>query len=186
VVRPWLRRWGATAEEREKALPGDEAVPHPTLQSTRAVTIEAEVQEVWPWLAQIGQDRAGFYSYEWLENLAGCRMHNADRIRPEWQHRRPGELLPLHPLHGQLVTRFEPSGVFAIEGWGAFILEPLPRSRTRLIARSRLPRGTVAIAYILLIELPHFLMERKMLLGLKQRAERAAAPLDRHDHGGGR
>lgn len=72
VARPWLRRWGATPDELEKPLPGDELVPDPGVVTTRAVTIDAPVEEVWPWLAQIGQDRGGFYSYEWLENLAGA------------------------------------------------------------------------------------------------------------------
>lgn len=65
-------------------LPGDELVEDPGIQTTRALTIDAAVRDVWPWLAQIGQDRGGFYSYEWLENLAGCRMRNAWRIHPEW------------------------------------------------------------------------------------------------------
>ena len=83
VVRPWHIRWGATEERIAKPLPGDELVPNPAIESTRAITVNAPVEEVWPWLAQIGQDRGGFYSYEWLENLAGCRMRNADRIHPE-------------------------------------------------------------------------------------------------------
>src|SRR5918994_7083921 len=73
VVRPWHLRWGATEEGIAKPLPGDELVPNPAIESTRAITVNAPVEEVWPWLAQIGQDRGGFYSYEWLENLAGCR-----------------------------------------------------------------------------------------------------------------
>jgi hypothetical protein len=185
VARPWLRRWGATPEKLEKPLPGDEMVPRPALQSTRAVTIDAPVQEVWPWLAQIGQDRAGFYSYAWLENLAGCGIHNADRVHPEWQHRSPGDQILLHPSHGQPVTRFEPFRSLALEGWGAFVLEPLPGDRTRLIVRSRVARGPGHVAYALLVELPHFVMERKMLLGLKRRAEHThMSPRSRRSEGG--
>ena len=136
---------------------------------------------MWPWLAQIGQDRGGFYSYEWLENLAGCRMRNADRIHPEWQHRAVGESVLLHPAFGLEVARFEPNRALVLDGWGSFVLEPIDDRRTRLISRSRVPRGWAALTYALLLEIPHFVMQRKMLLGIKERAERAASggtPLD--------
>jgi hypothetical protein len=173
VGRPLMLHWGATCEELRAELPGDELVPEPATQSTRAVTIDAPVEAVWPWLAQIGQDRAGFYSYEQLENLAGCDMHNAERVHPEWQSREPGELVPLHPRTGLPVARFEPGRVLALEGWGAFVLAPHGSDATRLIARGRVRRGLGALANALLMEIPHFLMERKMLLGIKERAERS-------------
>ena len=175
AIRPWMLLWGATSEETRKALPGDEMVPNPASQSTRAVTVDAPLEAVWPWVAQVGQDRAGFYSYEWLENLAGCRMHNADHVRPEWQERRVGETVYLHHLYGLPVARFEPNRVLALKGWGAFVVEPLGRERTRLVARGWTARGPAMLFYILLIEIPHFVMERKMLLGIKRRAERAFA-----------
>jgi hypothetical protein len=174
LLRPRLLDWGATAEERVRPLPGDELVPDPASQTTRAVTVDASVDRVWPWLAQIGQDRGGFYSYSWLENLAGCRMRNADRVHEEWQHREVGETVPLHPATGLEVTRFDPGSVIALEGWGAFVVEPRPDGTTRLFARARRPRGLGPASIALLIELPHLVMERKMLLGIKQRAERAA------------
>jgi hypothetical protein len=173
VGRPLMLHWGATCEELRAGLPGDELVPDPATQSTRAVTIDAPVDAVWPWLAQIGQDRAGFYSYEPLENLAGCDMHNADEIHPEWQAREVGELVYLHPRTGLPVARFEPGSVLALEGWGAFVLRPHGPGCTRLIARGRVRRGVASLANGLLMEIPHFLMERKMLLGIKERAERA-------------
>jgi hypothetical protein len=173
LVRPWLLRWGATEQEVHQSLPGDDLVPHPWIESTRAVTIDAPFDAVWPWLAQIGQDRGGFYSYEWLENLAGCEMHNADRIHPEWQRRAVGELVRLHPQAGLKVTHFEPGRAIGLEGWGAFVLEPLDEHHTRLIARSRSPRTWPTLALAPLGEIPHFVMERKMLLGIKERAERA-------------
>ena len=172
VGRPLMLHWGATCEDLHKPLPGDELVPAPATQSTRAVTIEAPPEAVWPWLAQIGQDRAGFYSYDWLENLAGCEMHNADEIHPEWQWREPGETVSLHPLNGLPVARFEPGRVLAVESWGAFVLEPHGPGDTRLIARGRTPRGFGALGNALVMEIPHFVMERKMLLGIKARAER--------------
>jgi hypothetical protein len=169
--RRWLLAWGATEDELRKPLPGDELVPNPGRQSTRAVTVEAPVEEVWPWLAQIGQDRGGFYSYEWLENLAGCHMRNAERIHPEWQRREVGETVLLHPANGLKVARFETGRALVLEEWGAFVLEPVDEQRTRLIVRGRIKRGLASVAYAILLELPHFVMERKMLLGIKERAE---------------
>jgi hypothetical protein len=177
VVHPWLMSWGARGSERAQELPGDEVVPEVAMQVTRAVIVEAPVEDVWPWLAQIGQDRAGFYSYEWLENLAGCRMRNADEIRPEWQERKVGETVKLHWASGLELTRFEPNRVFALGGWYLVLNED--NGRTRLIARSRFPRGPVSLAYGLLLELPHFIMERKMLLGIKERAEAARTEASR-------
>jgi hypothetical protein len=177
--RPLMLHWGANCEELHKPLPGDELVPGPAVQSTRAVTIEAPADAVWPWLAQIGQDRGGFYSYECLENLAGCHMHNADTIHPEWQQRSPGETIYLHPDTGLPVERFEPGRVLALKNWGAFVLEPLGDERTRLIARGRTPRGAASIVNALLMEIPHFVMERKMLLEIKRRAERSHTATDR-------
>jgi hypothetical protein len=135
------------------------------------VTIDAPVEEVWPWLAQLGQDRGGFYSYEWLENLAGCEMKNAERIHPEWQHRELGETVHLHPAGGLRVSVFEAGHALGLEGWGTFVVESAGADRSRLIARGGVPRGLGAVAYGVLMEIPHFLMERRMLLGIKARAE---------------
>jgi hypothetical protein len=79
-LRPWHIRWGATDDELARPLPGDEIVPRPRKWSTRAITIDAPAEVVWPWLVQIGQGRGGLYSYDWLENLAGCDIHSADRV----------------------------------------------------------------------------------------------------------
>jgi hypothetical protein len=174
ILRPWSRRWGASLEETTMPLPGDELVEDPGIMMTRAVTIEAPVDAVWAWLAQIGQDRGGFYSYEWLENLAGCEMHNADQVHPEWQRRVVGETVRLHPATGLKVARFEPGRSYAFEGGWYFVLQPISPTRSRLLARSRVPRGLPRIAYVVFIELPHFIMERKMLDGIRVRAERTA------------
>jgi hypothetical protein len=174
-LRPWMLRWGATDEEARRELPGDELVPGMPVASTRAVTINAPVEDVWPWLAQIGQDRGGFYSYEWLENLAGCRMRNADRIHSNWQYREIGDTVRLHWAFGLPVARFEPDRALVLEGWGAFVLEALDERRTRLLARGHHKPGLAGLWDLLLIEIPHFVMERRMLLGLKERAERAAS-----------
>jgi hypothetical protein len=180
---PWMRSWGATPDDRRTPLPGDDLVPDPAFTTTRAVAIAAPPAQVWPWLAQIGQERGGFYSYEWLENLAGCRLRNADAIHPEWQHRQVGERVMLHPARGLPVSVFEPGRAYGIEGWGVYALEEAGGGgATRLLARSRIPRGAAAVVYAALVELPHFVMERKMMLGIKRRAERAAgAPSDRRE-----
>jgi hypothetical protein len=109
-----------------------------------------------------------------FENLAGCHMRNADRIHPEWQQREIGDTVLMHPLAGIKLSRFEPNRSYALQGW-YFALEPLRDGRTRLFARSRIPRGVASLGYALFIELPHFVMERKMMLTIKQRAEEAHA-----------
>jgi hypothetical protein len=173
-MRPSMRRWGAADAELEMALPGDETVPATGVQQTHAVHVEAPADAVWPWIAQIGQDRGGFYSYAWLENLAGCRMRNADAIHPEWQRREVGETVLLHPVSGLKVLRFEPGRALVLEGGWSLHVEPDGPSSCRVLARFRAPDGLAGTVYGLLLELPHFLMERRMLLEIKRRAERTA------------
>lgn len=172
LVRPWLRRWGATPEECSRSLPGD-LDTGPLFTATRAVTVHAPAEEVWRWLVQIGQDRGGFYSYDWLENLAGCNLHSADEIHPEWQDRKAGDPLVLTEGYATPLTGVEPPHTLVIENWGAYVIEPIDGSSCRLIARSHVDRNPAGLAYVLVIELPHAIMERKMLLGIKQRAERS-------------
>src|SRR5512146_270451 len=85
ITRSHYRYWGATPEERQRLLPGGERVPNPIVTTTMAVTINAPARDVWPWMAQIGQERGGMYSYGLLENIARCQMHNADRVVAEWE-----------------------------------------------------------------------------------------------------
>ena len=91
VLRRRYLRWGATDEEVQAGLPGDETLPDADLVATRAITIHAAPMDVWPWLTQMGQGRGGLYSYDWLENLIGCDIHSADRIMPKWQHIKVGD-----------------------------------------------------------------------------------------------
>ncbi len=198
VVRPRLLRWGATGSEIVRRMPGDELVPRARIESTRAVTIHAPAERVWAWLVQIGQGRGGYYSYDWLENLAGLDIHSAERIVPELQHLAPGDTVRVYPGGGFTVSTAEPgralvlqaaidafSGKLAachalLEGalfqtsW-AFTLKDLGAGYTRLAARFRadyLPRlANLAFAHLLL-EPAVFVMERKILLGIKARAER--------------
>jgi hypothetical protein len=174
AIRPWMLNWGASADDARRPLPGDELTPDDPIESTNAVTIDAPVEEVWPWLAQLGQDRGGFYSYEWLENLAGCRMHNADRIRPEWQRpRQVGETVKLHWGFGLPVSTYQPGRAFGLKGWGTFVLEPIDEQHTRLLARGHRKNGLAGLYDVTLMQIPHFLMQRRMLLGIKRRAEGA-------------
>ncbi len=115
-MRPWYLRWGASPEECAKALPGDELVRRADLVATRAITIRARPERIWPWLAQMGQGRGGLYSYDALENLVGCDMHSADRVVPEWQDVAPGDAFRLHPDVALEVTAVEPDRALVIRG----------------------------------------------------------------------
>lgn len=183
VVRPWLQNWGSTASERAAWYPGDDpAGPKPGIKITRAVTIEAPADEVWPWLAQIGQARGGFYTYDWLENLAGCQIHSADRVHPEWQEVHVGTPIGMAPDFGTDLEAVEPGHALVVRNWGSYVIEPAGEQRSRLIARATTPKGLPSFFYALVVELPHAVMERRMLLGIKQRAEaaRRAAPSEHH------
>jgi hypothetical protein len=186
LTRPVSQRWGSSATELGAALPGDEPRLVPTYQIQHAVTIHTTPDRVWPWLVQLGEDRGGFYSYAALERLAGLRVRNADRIHPEWQDLEAGDTifathtgwLGQRRRFGWRVSTVRPDTVLVLERWGSFVLVP-DGSSTRLIVRTRgsgadSPQG-VALAPLgfLLFEPIHFLMERKMLLTIKRRAEEA-------------
>jgi hypothetical protein len=185
-IRPWHLRWGTTVAERLENLPGDELTPEPIGSAEHAITIHAPVALVWPWLVQIGRDKGGFYSYAWLENLVGCRLHNADRILPAFQHLEAGDVVWLHPLAPPLPVEIAEPGRCIVLGsntsrpgtWG-FYLKRVDEQTTRLLIRSRssLRSGLFSrIGYFLVFEPCHFIMERKMLMGIKQRAEGTARP----------
>jgi hypothetical protein len=198
LFRPWQHRWGATDEEVKRTLPGDELVPHPDVNLTRAITIQARPAEIWSWLVQIGQGRGGYYSYDWLENIMGLKMKNAEVINPEWQHIRAGDIIPAEPGgKGFKVLIIEPElalvigsveandeGVF--EGFKqmfpaftwTFVLNEIDSEHTRLISRlhGQTPQNQPLAARLAsyFFEPVEFLMTRKMLLGIKKRAEQAS------------
>jgi hypothetical protein len=198
LLRSRYNRYGATAEELRRALPGDELVKHPKLGYTRAITIDAPPEAVWPWLVQIGQGRGGFYSFDALENLVGCDIHSAESIRPELQELQIGDRIRARPQdhpswvvvdlevprHLVLVgadpsTRRAPPVVeepppdYVGTTW-QWVLEPLDGgARTRLIVRQRLTYGEGQALLWHLVEPFNFVMERRMLHGLKRRAERS-------------
>lgn len=185
AIRPRLLRWGATDEEATKSLPGDEIIPDPGIVTTHAVTIGAPPVAVWPWLIQMGPGRAGAYTFDWVENLCGLDMHSADRIVPEWQQMAVGDAFQLSrngpPLR---IAILEPERAMVAAmpdgSWSwAFVLEPLPGSRTRLVTRNRIPTRRLRDRVGLELMLPGaFLMEQQMLRGIKQRAEMLAVQRD--------
>ncbi len=180
-IRPWQLRWGATDEEVARAMPGDDVVKHPTFNATRAVTIQARPERIWPWLVQIGIKRAGWYSYDWLDNLG---IPSADHIVPELQHIAVGDLIPMSPdgKQGFWVKDFETNRWMLWwdkQGddtwyWGLY---PQDDSQTRLITRVRMRYRWLSptIMLDLLVEFTDIVMMRKCLLGIKQRAERASS-----------
>lgn len=186
AIRPWHRTWGATDAELTMQLPGDGIAPY--VAATHAVTINAPVSAVWPWLAQIGQDRGGFYSYTWIENyLLGAGIRNTDRIHPEWQQFREGDFVRsartdwlggrFADKTGWLVVQLEPERSFTLLGWGTFALRPIDSTTTRFVIRTRAGEGGFLSAPFdfLIFEPGHFIMERRMMLGIKERAEAAFA-----------
>jgi hypothetical protein len=198
VVRPWHMSWGATADEKGGALPGDDLIRQPIAQATHGITIDAPVADVWPWLVQMGQGRGGFYSYDWLENLFGCDIQNANQILPEFQQLSVGDGVRLHPQAPPLsVVMAEPNHAIVLAGgtdlqpampvdrsflklhtyraftW-AFVLREQPGGCTRLIVRVRVAwkRGVSHFFRSrMFLEPAHSIMQRKMNLGIKSRSE---------------
>lgn len=190
MIRRWILTWGATSDEAGRPLPGDSLMPAADQQTTRAVTVEAPAEAIWPWLVQIGSGgRAGMYSYDWLENLAGYDMHSADEIMPEHQGLAVGDVIPLGPKGPWLRAEIVDTGrVLAFRStdrgieWGwALILLAGDDGTTRLVSRNRfaLPGASPPkrLAVTLFNEPTSLIMERKMLLGVKARAERPAHPV---------
>ena len=170
------------------ALAGDELVPKAQMRATRAITIDAVADRVWPWIAQLGQGRGGFYTYDFLENLAGCDMHSADRIVPEWQSIEVGSDVRLHPDISLAVAAVEPGRALVLQGgipmgnvpppydftW-AFVLRDAPGGATRLVVRERYGYTRWWSALLVEpVEVVSFVMSQRMLRGIKQRAERAS------------
>jgi hypothetical protein len=196
LLTPFLRErrshWGLDSKTAAPHYPGDDLIPEPRWSWTHAVEIEAPPDVVWPWIAQLGADRAGFYSYQFLENIAGCELRNAESIHPDWALR-PGDALVLHPHVPPLrvvaaeAVRYllaeaaaDPLARVVGAGWVAvswlIFIEPLANTRCRLISRYRCAcSDDVATRFAfgpVLVEPVGFAMDRRMLLGIKERAER--------------
>jgi len=182
-------RWGATAEEVRESLPGDELLPRADLTATRAITVQAPAELVWPWIAQLGQGRGGFYTYDRLENLVGCDIHSAEDVVPEWQQIEVGDEVALAPDMNLAVAAVEPGHALVLHGgvpmgdrsspydftW-AFVLVEQPDGTTRLVVRERYAYDRPWVALLVEpVEAVSFLMSQKMLRGIRDRAERLAA-----------
>jgi hypothetical protein len=180
ALRRRILTWGASDEEAAERLPGDELLEAADGVSTRAVDVDAPAGAVWPWLAQMGPaPRGGAYTYDWIENLLGLDMHSVDRVLPEFQHPRVGDTIGYGPNHMR-VERVEPEKVLAWRSedgnwvW-TFVLEERD-GVTRLISRNRFRLPSLGVRLGMLpMEPASLVMERKMLRGIKQRAERLAA-----------
>ena len=198
--RPRMLRWGATDREVGSRLPGDELVPDCLAQATRALTILAPCEQVWPWLMQLGQDRGGFYSHATLENLVGCEMPTVNRIIAEWPDRQPGDVIwmaPPHRFDGEAYMRaaiVETNRALVLHRPGSlwsFILEPAGDDACRLIVRTRTGEGALGggpILQKLFWEPAHFVMERRMMLRIRELAERRywaqrSRYIPKHDEG---
>ena len=179
LLRQPVLRWGATQPEASGRLPGDELLEGADGVATRAIDIDAPASAVWPWLAQMGPSpRGGAYTYDWIENLLGLDMHSTDRVLPQFQHPQVGDTIGFGSNRMRL-ARVEPGRVRAWRSEdGNWVWTFVLRSedgRTRLISRNRFRLPTLAARIGMTpMEPASLLMERKMLLGIKQRAERLA------------
>ncbi|MDB4939335.1 MAG: hypothetical protein JWP87_6307 [Labilithrix sp.] len=203
LLTPFLREarnhWGVDAETAARALPGDELVAAPRWSWTHGIEIDAPPGEVWPWIAQLGADRGGFYSYQWLENVVGCEVRNAERIHSEWAIA-VGDALLLHPkmpplhvaaldqghffvVHAAADARARATGKPCADVSWLFLVEPLGEGRSRLVSRYRCAMSDDLATRLsfgpTLLEPIGFAMDRRMLLGVKARVEarRAKRPL---------
>lgn len=197
-VRPWQEQWGATDEEAALVLPGDELLAEPAGQITRAITIDAPREEVWPWVVQLGADRGGFYTYDWLEDLFGLEIHSAGEVVEEWQDLEVGDVVAADRARtgGWVVAALRPAEALVLQvadvatarplrrdeglGWEfqwTFALRDAPGGGTRLLVRERVAFGRrLTQALMTPVGLVSFVMTRGMLLGLKRRVEGAHAP----------
>lgn len=188
LTRRAMQTWGTRGDEAAAPLAGDDVVPSPDVVATRAITIDASPDRVWPWLAQMGQGRGGFYSWTALENLFGCEIRDAESIVPAWQHLSPGDAVRLHPdvalevadvdqdqhvvLQGGVPIRATSPPPYAFS-W-AFVLRRQADGGTRLIVRERYAYTQWWSALVVQPVQPiAWLMTAKMLRGIRDRAERA-------------
>jgi hypothetical protein len=191
-VRRWMSRWGATPSDLSRVMAGDRLLIDPTYSGTLAVSIDAPPEDIWPWLVQIGYQRGGLYSYDWLDRLFGyLDRPSATRILPEFQHLAVGDKVPLGRGPSWPVAVIEPCRALVLDmrnlsdfDWvWQFGLYPVDGTRTRLVSRSRVRTQRIwARLFTYAIEPAGFLMTRRMLLGIKDRAEALrAGRTDAHD-----
>ena len=170
----------AKSAEKQQPLPGDPLVSKPKVTSTHGISLKVGAEQVWPWLVQMGQQKGGFYSYSTLENLIGCKIQNANRIHLEWQSLSIGDRVSLHPSAAPMYVKEIVENrhlVLAQErpvhwSW-SFVLIPQKENGCRLLVRTRVAWRKYLHGLVLIpgVRIGHYLMERKMLLGIKQRCE---------------
>jgi hypothetical protein len=176
AIRPFYFNWGASEKEVKMELPADQWMSARAVVSTRAINIRADNTRVYPWIAQTGQNRGGFNSYTWLENLFGAEMVNASTIHKEWQAPQPGDTVYYgkNQFYG-LISITKENEYYAIGGW-TFYIRPVGESATRLIVRypsmNVKQGGLNAVYYYCLFEPLHFTMETGMMMGIKKKAEK--------------
>jgi hypothetical protein len=184
-MRRWFASWGTTPVDRRRTMPGDKAVVNPSYLTTLAITVDAAPDGIWPWLLQMGYRRGGLYSYDWLDRLFGyLDRPSATRILPEFQHLAVGDEIPIGQGQGFPVTAIDPCRSLVLSGTGndfqwvwQFGLYPLDERHTRLVSRNavRIPGRIGPWLFLRVIEPAAFLMTRRMLVGLKRRAESPSA-----------
>ena len=187
-VRRWFRRWGTTDEDLRRVMAGDPVIANPTHSATHALTVDAPPEDIWPWLVQMGYRRGGLYSYDWLDRLFGLDRPSANRVLPEFQQLSAGDVIPLGRGQGFPVTAIEPYRTLVLSGtndgfqwvW-QFGLYPVDEGRTRLVSRGtqRFANTISTWLFMRVMEPAAFIMTRRMLLGVKQRAEAKAASTGR-------
>ena len=180
-IRRWMSRWGATSSDLARVMAGDGLLANPTYSGTMAITVNAPPEHIWPWLVQIGYQRGGLYSYDWLDRLFGyLDRPSATRLLPEFQNLAVGDEIPLGRGPSWPVAAIEPNRALVLDmrnmggfDWvWQFGLYTMDEQRTRLVSRSRVrTRSVWARLATYAIEPAGFLMTRRMLLGLKHRAE---------------
>ena len=186
LIRPWMLAWGATPAERNASLPGDDLAPDARYVTTRATTVDASADRIWPWLVQMGQDRAGFYTHNWVERLLRSGINDVHEIHREWQHLAAGDLMrtnhdiggkpmgwpvaEVHPNRSLVVrSKSMPAGTYA------FVLSPIDADHTRLIVRDRAAWKPLEWPFVALVYEPlHAYMETGLIAGIARRAEPSA------------
>jgi hypothetical protein len=174
--------WGARPDEVSRKLPGDELLPRAGIVATRVITIDAPPAAIWPWLVQMGSGRGGVYTYDWIENLFGLDMHSTRRILPQYQGVKVGDEFPLGPGRPAMrVAVLDPERTFTLRfadgNWVWIFALSAEDGHTRLISRNRIAAAGAWPARLfgmLVMEPGSLIMERKMLLGIKERAENLA------------
>ncbi len=183
LIKPLINKWGSTDQEVTMVMPGDHLTPF--ISSTRSITINAPISDVWNWLIQLGADRGGFYSYWFVEKTLGYKYRSQNRIEPKFKDMEVGRI-----VRGSLdqsksiieysfpVVEVDPGKYFVLKDWGCFLLNEISPKQTRLIVRThggQLLSWTDNLEYFIIITM-HYIMERRMLIGIKDRAEAGPGP----------